>query len=276
MRQMGGGAHTAFGATARTAAVLSVVCLMSPRAGATAAEPGLTARYLALPPTPLPGLPAVAIRQIAASLYIHESHDARGVPSNGLVAVLGGGLLLVDTAWTDEQTARILDWGERTLGRKWIGAVITHEHADRDGGLGTVLARKIPVAALDFTVDRLEKRGVHGVAPLFAAGARAGSRAFQDPRGFEAFFPGPGHAPDNVVLWFPAQQVLFGGCLIKSASADSLGFTGDADLAAWPEAVRRVAGRYHPILIVPGHGPIALGDAALRHTLDLLATKTTK
>jgi glyoxylase-like metal-dependent hydrolase (beta-lactamase superfamily II) len=239
-------------------------------------ESELAARYLALPPTPLPGLPAVAIRQIAASLYVHESHDAHGVPSNGLVAVMGGGLLLVDTAWTDEQTARILDWGERTLGRKWIGAVITHEHADRDGGLGTLLARKIPVAALDLTVDKLEKRGAHGVTPLFAAGAGAGSRAFQDPRGFEAFFPGPGHAADNVVLWFPDQQILFGGCLIKSASADSLGFTGDANLAAWPDAVRRVAARYHPTLVVPGHGPLALGDAPLRHTLDLLTTRALK
>jgi hypothetical protein len=61
-------------------------------------ESELAARYLALPPTPLPGLPAVAIRQIAASLYVHESYDAQGVPSNGLVAVFGGRLLLVDTA----------------------------------------------------------------------------------------------------------------------------------------------------------------------------------
>jgi glyoxylase-like metal-dependent hydrolase (beta-lactamase superfamily II) len=86
----------------------------------------------------------------------------------------------------------------------------------------------------------------------------------------------PGHAPDNIVVWFPDQRILFGGCLIKSASADGLGFTGDADLATWPEAVRRVAARYHPTLVVPGHGPLALGDAPLRHTLDLLTTKTVK
>jgi metallo-beta-lactamase class B len=271
---MGGGGHRSFGATVRRAAVVAAVCHLSSPHPVVAAD--LTGRYLASPPTPLPGAPAVAIRQIAAALYVHESQDAHGVPSNGLIVELGGGLLLVDTAWTDEQTARILDWGERTLGRKWSGAVITHEHADRDGGLAILLARKIPVAALDLTVDKLERRGVHGVAPLFVAGARAGSRAFQDPRGFEAFFPGPGHAPDNVVLWFPDQQILFGGCLLKSASADSLDFTGDANLAAWPEAVRRVAARYHPILIVPGHGPVAPGDAPLRHTLDLLTSRPVK
>jgi hypothetical protein len=61
-----------------------------------------------------------------------------------------------------------------------------------------------------------------------------------------------------------------------AASADSLGFTGDANLAAWPEAVRRVVARYHPVLFVPGHGPVALGDAPLRHLLDLLTPEPLK
>jgi glyoxylase-like metal-dependent hydrolase (beta-lactamase superfamily II) len=229
--------------------------------------------YLAQAPISLPGTPAITIRQVAASLFVHESRDAHGVPSNGLVVVLEHGLLLVDTAWTDEETGRILDWGGKTLGRQWIGAVITHEHADRDGGIGTLLARRIPTSALDLTVAKLERRGVHGISTLFAAGARAGSRPFQDPRGFEAFFPGPGHAPDNIVLWFPREKVLFGGCLVKSAEAKDLGFTGDADLVAWPDAARRVAARYQPALVVPGHGPVGSGDAPLRHTLDLLALR---
>jgi hypothetical protein len=43
----------------------------------------------------------VSLRQVAASLYVHENHDAHGVPSNGPVVALGGGLLLVDTARTN-------------------------------------------------------------------------------------------------------------------------------------------------------------------------------
>jgi metallo-beta-lactamase class B len=234
------------------------------------------APYLTSAPISLPGVAGVTLRQVAASMYVHESRDARGVPSNGLVVALEGGLLLVDTAWTDEQTGRILDLGQRRFGRRWLGAVITHDHADRDGGIGILQARKIPIAALDLTVEKLERRGVHGVARLFAAGARAGARPFEDPRGFEAFFAGPGHAPDNIVLWFPGEKILFGGCLIKSAEATDLGFTGDADLAAWPEAVRRVAARYRPVLIVPGHGPVGVGDAPLRRTLELLAPNPAK
>jgi metallo-beta-lactamase class B len=198
---------------------------------------------------------------------VHRSMNAQGIPSNGLIVVTERGLLLVDTAWTEAQTETVLAWGESRLGRPWIGAVITHDHADRDGGLGALQRRHIPVAALDLTVAKMAKRGVRGVTTLFAASARE----IKDPRGFEAFYPGPGHATDNIVLSFP--KVLFGGCLIKSMEARDLGFTGDADLAHWPEAVRRVARRYEEnhVPVVPGHGDADMTAGVFQHTLDLLA-----
>jgi metallo-beta-lactamase class B len=203
---------------------------------------------------------------------VHRSTNAKGIPSNGLIAVTDQGLLLVDTAWTEAQTEAILAWGEARLGRPWIGAIITHDHADRDGGLGALQRRHIPVAALDLTVAKLAKRGVHGVTTLFTAGARE----FKDPRGFEAFYPGPGHANDNIVLSFP--KALFGGCLLKSMEAQDLGFTGDADLAHWPEAVRRVSQRYEQnhAPIVPGHGTVDMTSGIFQHTLDLLAAARKK
>ncbi len=144
---------------------------------------------------------------------VHQSTNAEGIPSNGLIALTDGGLLLVDTAWTEAQTETVLSWGEKHFARPWIGAVITHDHADRDGGLGALQRRHIPVAALDLTVAKLGQRGVHGVTTLFTASATS----FTDPRGFEAFYPGPGHTSDNIVLSFP--NALFGGCLVKSMEA---------------------------------------------------------
>ena len=201
---------------------------------------------------------------------VHRSTNAEGVPSNGLIAVTDGGLLLVDTAWTEAQTDAILQWGDEHLRRPWIGAVITHDHADRDGGLGALQRRKIPVAALDLTVAKLAHRGVQGVTTLFTAAAGE----FTDPRGFEAFYPGPGHTTDNIVISFPG--VLYGGCLIKSMEAKDLGFTGDAKLDAWPEAVRRVSQRYPKMIVIPGHGAVDRTFAAYQHTLDLLAAAAPK
>jgi len=211
------------------------------------------------------GAGLVDVQPFDAKLFVHRSTDAKGIPSNGLVAVTEGGLLLVDTAWTESQTEAVLAWGDRRFRLPWIGAVITHDHTDRDGGLAALERRKIAVAALDLTVAKLTRRGVRGVTTLFTA--RDG--VFKDPRGFEAYYPGPGHASDNIVLHFPG--LVYGGCLVKSMPADDLGFTGDADLAGWPAAIRNVRARYADLAIVPGHGPVDLSGEAYQHTLDLLA-----
>lgn len=50
-----------------------------------------------------------------------------------------------------------------------------------------------------------------------------------------------------------------------------LGFAGDANLARWPESVRRVAARYPKLPVVPGHGEVDPTAGAFQHTLDLLA-----
>jgi len=214
------------------------------------------------------GAGAVEIEPFDSTLFVHRSTGAHAVPSNGLIAVTERGLLLVDTAWTDAETEAVLAWGDRRFHRPWIGAVITHDHDDRAGGLAALERRHIPVAALDLTVAKLTRRGVRGVTTLF----RARDGAFKDPRGFEAFYPGPGHASDNIVLRFP--ELVYGGCLVKSTEATDLGFTGDADLAAWPAAIRGVRARYSDPNILPGHGPLDASGEAYQHTLDLLAKAT--
>ena len=207
----------------------------------------------------------VEVEGLVNRLVVHRSTDASGVPSNGLIFSTKNGLVLIDTAWNESQTEAILRYGDQHLKQPWIGAVITHDHNDRAGGVSALLRRHIPIAALDLTVARMEKRGVRGVTTLFAA-ARG---AHKDDRGFEAFYPGPGHAPDNIVL--KVDDVVFGGCLIKSTAASDLGFTGDANLAAWPAAVRRVSERYGKTTVVPGHGPVDATGGVYEHTLKLLA-----
>ena len=225
------------------------------------------------PPVDLRGGQAIGggridITRLDARLFVHQTHDASGTPANGLIAITDKGLLLVDTGWNDAQTEAILDWGRAYLKQDWVGAVITHDHADRDGGVGALLRRRIPVAALDLTVKKLAARGIRSVAVLFTTEAVS----MADPRGFEAYYPGRGHAPDNIVVAFPWSNILFGGCLVKAPEAAELGFTGDADLASWVEALRRVGARYAKMpAIVPGHG--AVEGATIQHTLDLLGER---
>jgi glyoxylase-like metal-dependent hydrolase (beta-lactamase superfamily II) len=175
-------------------------------------------------------------------------------------------LVLVDTTWTAEEASALLGFIDEQLKRPVTSAVITHFHGDRTGGLTAVLDRGIPVQSTARTAELLP--------PALAARVHAQNLAVGEvltsSDDYELFYPGAGHSVDNVVVWFPKQQLLFGGCLVKDENASSLGNVADADLAAWPLAVQRVAARYPQAhFVVPGHGDA--GDPqALAHTLELL------
>ena len=57
------------------------------------------------------------------------------VASNGLIVRDGGRVLLVDTAWTDDQTAQILNWIKQEINLPVALAVVTHAHQDKMGGM---------------------------------------------------------------------------------------------------------------------------------------------
>jgi metallo-beta-lactamase class B len=214
----------------------------------------------------------VTVRRLAPNIWIHTSIQRYPggviVPSNGLVDETDHGSILIDTAWNDDQTERICDWAAATVQKPVRLAIVTHAHNDRIGGVGFLLSRGIPVMGLKMTADIAKSRNLTGPTELFDLKAGQTKRI----EGLELFYPGPGHAPDNVIVWFSAQHVLFGGCLIKSADAGNLGFVGDANLKHWPDAVTAVRDRYAAAkIIVPGHGNPG-GDELLDHTLKLLTS----
>ena len=71
----------------------------------------------------------------------------------------------------------------------------------------------------------------------------------------------------------PPKTTLSARNAIKSTKAEDLGFTGDADLAAWPAAVHRVEEKYRGMLVVPGHGEADERESAYERTLTLLAAQ---
>ncbi len=69
-----------------------------------------------------------------------------------------------------------------------------------------------------------------------------------------ARFFGEGHTKDNVVGYFPSENILFGGCLVKELNA-SKGYLGDANIEEWSNTVEKVKKTYPKTkIVVPGHG----------------------
>ena len=76
----------------------------------------------------------------------------------------------------------------------------------------------------------------------------------------------------NIVLlvaWVPSQQLLFGGCLVKSLDARNLGNVGEADLINWPATLQKISvANVNAKIVITGHGE-AGGLELVRHTLTL-------
>lgn len=217
------------------------------------------------------------VRPVAKDVFVHTSYRrypgvAEPVPSNGLIVRTTQGALIVDTAWDNAQTLELLRWVADSLHQRVRLVVVSHAHDDRLGGLAVLRANNIKVYSTKLTAQRAAALpfGVPTPALKRYTVVRAGRTRL------ELFFPGPGHAPDNIVAWLPRQKVLFGGCLVKAADAADLGNTADANLKLWPATVRTVAARYpKAAVVVPGHGSWGTLDL-LAHTLDLLRTAPRK
>ncbi|MBD2714139.1 subclass B1 metallo-beta-lactamase [Microvirga sp. STR05] len=233
---------------------------------------------LARPPRPKPTPLHLQVRRIAPDVFVHTSYrrypgTAAPVPSNGLIISTSKGAVLLDTAWDPDQTLELLRWVADSLHQRVRLVVISHAHEDRLGGLAVLRANHINVYSTPLTAKRAAKLGFGTPTPAIKPYTviKAGRTRL------ELFFPGAGHAPDNMVAWLPKQRVLFGGCLVKEAAAPNLGNIDEANLKQWPATVRKVAARYPKAeTVVPGHGQWGSSNL-LTHTLELLnAPRTPK
>ena len=187
-------------------------------------------------------------------------------PGNGLIFANGAGVIVVDTPWTNKQTERLIKWIKSTFDLPIKHWIVTHHHIDCLGGLEAVHAQEIPSISFVMTAlladedQRSVPRDTFEDSLMIVMGADT----------IDVVYPGPAHSPDNVVVWFRSDRVLFSGCMIRSESAKSLGYTGVADLEAWPSSLANVARRFSYFeIIVPGHGSPG-GAELLWNTLRLL------
>ncbi len=212
----------------------------------------------------------VIVRQLAPGVWMHitfrDTEDGKRQSANGLLITTGEMSLLIDTGWNDSQVRRLLDWAADTLGQPVEHVIVTHAHVDRTGGLRAVVERPIIVHGHAGTAAALHVQG----RPRLQWSFEFEEQLDMGGEAVHLFYPGPGHSPDNIVIWLPRRKILFVGCLIRGGAATQLGFTGDAEMGQWPRSVRRVIERYRDAeILIPGHGRPG-GVELLSHTMELL------
>jgi len=220
----------------------------------------------------------LTIRQVSEHSYVHVSYlqtdDFGKVACNGMIVLHEEEALVVDTPTDSSASSQLIAWLENEKKATIKAVVVTHFHEDCLGGLNVFHQHEIPSYANELTAQLAQKEQFPIPQNLFKKrlDLQIGSAAV-----INQYF-GKGHTTDNMVSYFPTDQVLFGGCLVKAIGVTK-GFIGDASLSSWSPTIAKIQSEYPAVKhVIPGHG--AVGDQALldytRTLFDLNQTVTPK
>lgn len=210
----------------------------------------------------------LVIQKVSDHVYQHTSFLDAGsfgmVPCNGMIVINEKEAVIFDTPTDDATSSELIDWVENELGSQIKAIIPTHFHQDCLAGLEAFHQREIPSYASNLTIDlakandkTIPENGFDSLLIL-----EVGNKEVH------AEFLGEGHTRDNVISYFPEDQVIFGGCLIKEMDAGK-GNLEDANINAWPQTVAKVKEKYANVrTVIPGHGKPG-GIGLLDYTIQL-------
>lgn len=218
-------------------------------------------------------------------------------PCNSLLCRLDSvNYVLVDTPYENQATQALVEWIMKQHDRVNLQVINSHFHRDNLGGNEYLLNRGIPVYGADMTARILAEKikdpnwdsiGSYYRQPQYqryrdlvaASQLMPPDHLYKIDDGLviadendtlEVWYPGAGHSPDNVVVYWHNRQILFGGCIVKSLDSVNLGNLEDAVVEDWPASVQRIQDKFpNSQIVIPGHGEY--GDLRLlQHTMKLL------
>lgn len=208
------------------------------------------------------------ITPLTSDFYIYTTfnlYKGEKIPANGMYLVTNEGVILFDTPWDSTQFQPLLDSIKLRHNSEVKICISTHFHEDRTAGLEYYRAKGIKTFTTALT-DQLSKKNNKKRAEylmlsdtVFHVGAYS----------FQTYYPGEGHAPDNIVIWFAKQKILYGGCLIKSFEDEDLGYLGDANKIEYASTIKRLISKCkNPAYVIVGHGDW-WNTKSLQHTLEM-------
>ncbi|MFD1605781.1 subclass B1 metallo-beta-lactamase [Flavobacterium artemisiae] len=209
------------------------------------------------------------ISHLTGDFYVYKTFsDYKGnlISANAMYLVTNKGVVLFDAPWDKTQFQPLLDSIKARHNKEVVMLFGTHSHDDRSGGFDFYRKKGIKTYTIKLTDNILKEKKeprAQFILPndtVFKVGQYK----------FEVFYPGKGHAPDNIVAWFEKEKILYGGCFVKSAEAEDLGYLGDADTKEWEGSIKKVQTKCkNPKFIIPGH-ECWTSINSLNHTLKLV------
>ena len=193
------------------------------------------------------------ISHLTGEFYIYttySTYEGEQVPANGMYLVTNNGIVLFDTPWDTTQFQPLLDSIKLRHNKNIELCIATHWHSDRTEGLEYYKQKGIKTYTTVLTDEFSKKNNKKRAEFLMTTDTTFNVGQFS----FEIYYPGQGHTADNIIVWFDKEKILYGGCLIKGADAENLGYLGDANTTAYENTLKNVQKKCpNPRFIIISH-----------------------
>jgi len=179
------------------------------------------------------------IAHLTGDFYIYttyNTYEGNKIPANGMYLVTGKGVVMFDTPWDTTQFQPLLDSIELNHKQKVILCFATHWHSDKTAGLEYYSQQGIKTYTTALTDELSKKNNKKRAEFLMTKDTVFNTGQYT----FETYYPGQGHTADNIVIWFKKEKILYGGCLIKGADDNNLGYLGDANVTEYASTLKKV------------------------------------
>ncbi|MBA3773552.1 MAG: MBL fold metallo-hydrolase [Ramlibacter sp.] len=233
------------------------------------------AGFAAYPSDAQPAAPwPVKARQVSPSAWFVQGESALGSPanrnfiSNAGFVVTADGVVVIDALGSPQLARELMAHVKALTGKPVSHVIVTHYHADHIYGLqefkrggARVIAHRAAREYLqsDTAQSRLAASRSE-LAPWIDAQTRLvpadewldGSRELV-VGGVRLVLAhvGPAHTPEDLVVYLPAEKVLFAGDIVFRGR---IPFVGQADSGQWIKALDTLLA-FDAGVVVPGHGP---------------------
>jgi len=208
---------------------------------------------------------------ISENSFVHVSYlntnNFGKVACNGLVYIKNNEAIVFDTPTKSAVSEELLKWLVDEINCDVKAIVVNHLHIDCLGGLKAFHDAEIPSYANNETIELAKKDEV--VVPQIGFDLQ-NELEIGGTKIINSHF-GEAHTKDNIISYIPNEELIFGGCMIKSLNA-SKGNLEDANLDEWSNTVQKIKDNYPNLkTVVPGHG--AQGSTELLdYTIKLFKT----
>lgn len=210
------------------------------------------------------------INKLSSHCYQHLSYfnteDYGKVECNGMIVIDGNEAIVFDTPADNQSSEELINYVTKKMNVKIKAIIPTHFHEDCVGGLKMFDQFNIPSYASNQTIELLKSKTKTNTSRIKGFDKNLDLKV-GNLKVYARYF-GEGHTKDNIIGYVPADQAMFGGCLIKEVDA-SKGYLGDANVKEWSQTVKKVKQKFPDAkIIIPGHGNIG-GTELLDYTVKL-------